>query len=178
MHKILVLMILSSLALTALAAADAQLATSVIASGGGQASSTNFKMKATLGQSTPIGPSSSTNFGVGAGFWYQDPVAPSAIADLTTQLSVDDIVLQWSHSADNVAIDHYVVYRDTDPMFTPGSGNVVHETEGNSYQDPGAAGTVGTNYFYVVKATDPSGNLAEDSNRTGEFDSEAGNGTP
>ena len=34
----------------------------------------------------------------------------------------------------------------------------------------GAAGTVGTNYFYAVKAIDPSGNLAEESNRTGEFD--------
>jgi hypothetical protein len=159
-----------ALALAAFAAADTQMATSVIASGGGQASSTNFRMKATLGQSTPIGPSSSANFGVGAGFWYQDPVAPAAIADLTTTLSVDDIVLEWSHSADNVAIDQYIVYRDTDPEFTPGSGNAVHQTEGTTYQDPGAAGTVGTNYYYVVKAEDPSGNLAEESNRAGEFD--------
>jgi hypothetical protein len=170
MRQAMVLMIISVLALASLAAADAELATSVIASGGGEASSTNFRMKATLGQSTPIGPSSSTNFGVGAGFWYQDPVAPAAIADLTAQLSVDDIVLQWSHSADNVAIDHYIVYRDTDPGFTPGGGNEVHQTEGTSYLDPNAAGTVGTDYYYVVKATDPSGNLAEDSNRAGEFD--------
>jgi hypothetical protein len=170
MRQSLVLVLLSALALTALAAADTQMATSVIASGGGEASSINFRMKATLGQSTPIGPSSSTNFGVGAGFWYQDPVAPAAIGDLTTQLVVDDIVLQWSHSADNVAIDHYIVYRDTDPGFTPGGGNEVHQTEGTSYFDANAAGTVGTDYYYVVKAADPSGNLAEDSNRAGEFD--------
>jgi len=170
MRQAIVLMIISVLALASLAAADAELATSVIASGGGEASSTNFRMKATLGQSTPIGPSSSTNFDVGAGFWYQDPVAPAAIADLTTRLSVDDIVLQWSHSADNVAIDHYIVYRDTDPAFTPGGGNEIHQTEGTSYLDPSAAGTVGTDYYYVVKAADPSGNLAEDSNRAGEFD--------
>ena len=153
-----------------LASADAQLATSVMASAGGTASSTNFTMKSTLGQSTPIGPSASTNFGVGAGFWYQDPVAPSAIGDLTATLSVSDIMLQWSHAADNVAIDHYVIYRNTDPFFAPSSGDSISKTKGTSYLDPGAAGTMGTNYFYVVKAKDPSRNLAEDSNRVGEFD--------
>jgi hypothetical protein len=160
-----------------LVAADAQLATSVIGSAGGEASSTNFKMKSTLGQSTPIGPSASTNFEVGAGFWYQDPVAPTAIGDLTATLSVSDIVLEWSHAADNVAIDRYVVYRATDPGFVPGGGDIIHETKGITYQDPGVAGTVGTNYFYLVKAADPSGNLAEDSNRVGEIDTDMGNGT-
>jgi hypothetical protein len=156
--------------LPTLAAAQAQMPTSVMASGGGTASSTNYTMKSTLGQSTPIGPSSSTNFGVGAGFWYQDPVAPSAISDLTANLKVSDIVLEWSHAGDNVAIDRYIVYRNTDPDFTPGGGDIIHETEGISYEDAGAAKTVGTNYFYVVKAADPSGNLAEESNRAGEFD--------
>jgi hypothetical protein len=159
-----------------LAAADAELATSVIAAGGGEASSTNFKMKATLGQSTPIGPSTSTNFGVGAGFWYQDPVAPSAIGDLTATLSVNDIALQWSHAADNVAIDHYVVFRSTDPGFVPAGGDSVYQTKGTSYLDPGAAGSTVNNYFYVVKAADPSRNKAEDSNRVGEFDADMDNG--
>jgi len=40
-----------------------------------------------------------------------------------------------------VAIDHYVVYRGTEPVFVPASGN-----------------------------------LAEDSNRTGEFDKDMANG--
>jgi hypothetical protein len=159
------------------ASADTQLATSVVASAGNQASSTNFIMKSTLGQSTPIGPSTSTNFGVGAGFWYQDPVAPSAIGDLTATLSVNDIVLQWSHAKDNIAIDHYVVYRATEPYFAPTSGDSMAATKGTSYLDAGAAGTVGTNYFYVVKAADPSRNLAGNSNRTGEFDGGLVNGT-
>ncbi|MCK4597098.1 hypothetical protein KAU04_03630, partial [bacterium] len=84
---------LLSLTLATQATADTELATSVLASAGGQATSTNFAMKSTLGQSTPIGPSTSTNFGVGAGFWYQDPVAPSAIGDLTATLSISDIAL-------------------------------------------------------------------------------------
>jgi hypothetical protein len=175
MKLVIVLAVLSTLLLATLAVADTQMATSVIASGGGQASSTNFRLKATLGQSTPIGPSSSTNFGVRAGFWYQDPVAPSAIGDLSAQLAISDIVLQWSHAADNVAIDHYVVYRGTDPAFVPSGGNSIHQTKETSYQDPGAAGTMGTDYFYVVKATDPAGNLAEDSNRVGEFDRDTRN---
>jgi len=148
----------------------------VLGSAGGQASSTNFKMKSTLGQSTPIGPSASTNFGVGAGFWHQDPIAPAAIGDLTATLSVGDIVLEWSHAADNVAIDHYVVYRATAPYFAPTSGDSITATKSTWYLDAGAAGTVGSNYFYVVKAADPSRNLADDSNRVGEFDTDMGNG--
>jgi hypothetical protein len=158
------------------ATADTQLATSVIASGGNRASSTNFKMKSTLGQSTPIGPSTSTNFGVGAGFWYQDPIPPSAIGDLTATLSVNDIVLQWSHAADNVAIDHYVVYRATQPYFAPTSGDSITATKSTSCSDAGVAGDTLTNYFYVVKAADPSRNLADDSNRVGEYDSGLVNG--
>jgi hypothetical protein len=157
---------------------DAQLATSVMASAGGEGSSTNFRMRSTMGQSTPIGSSASTNFEVGAGFWYQDPVAPSAIGDLTVTLAVSDIVLQWSHAGDNVAIDHYVVYRATDPVFVPSGGNAIGQTEGASYQDAGVAGVMGTDHFYLVKAIDPAGNLAEESNRAGEFDKEVLNAAP
>jgi hypothetical protein len=150
--------------------ADIQPASSVVASAGGQAASTNFTMKSTLGQSTPKGPSGSTNFGVGAGFWYQDPIAPSNIGDLTATLSVSDIVLEWSHAKDNVAINQYVVYRATMPYFGSTSGDSIGATKGAMYQDLEAAGDSLTNYFYVVKAVDRSRNLAEDSNRVGEFD--------
>ena len=152
------------------AIADAQLATSVMGSAGGEASSANFTVKSTLGQSTPIGSSTSASFGVGAGFWYQDPIAPSTIADLTIDLSKSDILLGWSHAADNVAIDHYVVYRATGPYFEATAGDSISGTKGTSYLDLGAAGDTLTNYFYVVKATDPRRNLAEDSNQVGEFD--------
>jgi hypothetical protein len=158
------------LSLAKLATADAQLATSVAASAGGEASSTNFTVKSTLGQSTPIGPSTSANFGVGAGFWYQDPIAPSTITDLTIDLSKSDILLGWSHAADNIAIDHYVVYRATAPYFEATGGDSIAATKGSSYLDLGAAGDTLTNYFYVVNATDPRRNLAEDSNQVGEFD--------
>jgi hypothetical protein len=150
--------------------ANTELATSVTASAGGEASSGNVVMTSTLGQPTPIGPSGSTNFQAEAGFWYQDPIPPSAIGDLAINLSKNDIVLGWSHSADNIAIDYYIVYRATQPYFEPTAGDSIAGSKGNWYTDPGAAGTVGTNYFYVVTAIDPRGNLAEDSNQVGEFD--------
>ncbi|KPL17754.1 MAG: hypothetical protein AMJ92_11155 [candidate division Zixibacteria bacterium SM23_81] len=167
---LLVVVFLFTFILTGQAAADAQLATSVMGSAGGQGSSANFIVKSTLGQSTPIGPSTSTNFGVGAGFWYQDPVAPSTIGDLTASLAKNDILLEWSHARDNVAIDHYVIYRATTPYFEAIGGDSVSGTKGTTYLDLGAAGSTVTNYFYVVKAADPSRNLAEDSNQVGEFD--------
>ena len=151
-------------------AADTELATSVTASSGGEARSGNVVMKSTLGQPTPIGLSGSTNFEAEAGFWYQDPIPPSAIADLVVNLSKSDIVLGWSHSADNIAIDYYIVYRSTQPYFEPTAGDSIARSKGDSYTDPGTAGTVGTDYFYVVKAIDPRRNLAEDSNKVGEFD--------
>jgi hypothetical protein len=69
-----------------------------------------------------------------------------------------------------VAIDHYIVFRGTDPGFAASGGDSIAGTKGTSYRDLGAAGDTLTNYFYLVKATDPSRNLSEDSNRVGEFD--------
>jgi hypothetical protein len=167
---LLALVFLISCVLIGQTSADVEMATSTLASAGGQAASTHFKMKYTLGQSSPIGSSASTNFQMGAGFWYQDPLAPSAIRDLTIQLSMNDIYLEWSHAGDNVGIDHYVVYRGSDPEFAPTSGDSISGTRSTSYLDPGAAGDTLTHYFYVVKARDPSRNLAEESNWVGEFD--------
>lgn len=152
------------------AAANTQLVTYSFNSASGQASSENMSTKMTIGQSSPSLSSSSDNFESDGSYWSQDVVSPSAIGDLTATLSVNDIVLQWTPAVDNVAIDHYVVFRNTDPGFAPTSGDSIDGTKGTTYLDPSAAGTMGTNYFYVVKAADPSANLAEDSNRVGEFD--------
>jgi hypothetical protein len=45
------------------------------------------------------------------------------------------------------------------------------------YMNRVATGTVRTKYFYLVKAEDLSRNLAEDSDRVGEFDTGLLNGT-
>ena len=59
------------LAVVALATgANVQLPWSVLGSGGGSSSSSNFELKSTSGQSSPIGVSGSINFDLEAGFWY------------------------------------------------------------------------------------------------------------
>jgi hypothetical protein len=169
--------LLFSVVLIGTVVADTQLVTWSFSSAAGQASSENMSTKMTVGQSAPGASSSSDNFESDGGYYAQDPVPPSAIGDLAATLSVNDIVLQWTHAADNVAIDHYIIFRGTDPDFAASGGDSIVGTTNNTYLDLGVAGDALTNYFYVVKATDPSANLAEDSNRVGEFDIETTNGT-
>jgi hypothetical protein len=44
------------------------------------------------------------------------------------------------------------------------------------YTDAGAAGVVGTNYYYIVKAVDALGRKSAESNKVGEFDHSLSNG--
>jgi hypothetical protein len=78
-----------------------------------------------------------------------------------------DIFLDWSDYSDQ-AVDHYVVYRGTTAV---AKGDSLAGTSDLWYLDPGAAGTVGTNYFYTVEVVDSLGGRL-DSNRVGEFDNE------
>ena len=64
---------------------------SVIGSAGNAATSTNYKLGSTLGQSSPIGPSSSTNYKVGAGFWYE-PVYPVGDVNHDCSVNVMDLI--------------------------------------------------------------------------------------
>jgi hypothetical protein len=106
-------------------------------------------------------------------FDIRDKIAPDAISDLSIALengaksSSGDMRLAWSEPYDNVGVVRYVIYRDT----TVGSsGDSLNETGDTTYLDVGAAGTVGTNYFYTVKAVDAAGNKSGESNKVGEFD--------
>jgi len=106
---------------------------------------------------------------------YPNP-SPAAIADLAAILSGSAIRLDWSAvTEDNVGIpmvvDHYTIYRHSNPDFSPGPGDSIGGTSGTSYSDP-APGLKdpGTNHYYVVKAVDENGTKSSDSNRVGEFD--------
>ena len=72
-------------------------------------------------------------------------------------------------------VDYYIVFRDTTPAFTPTSGDSIGEATGSDFLDVGAAGTVGTNYYYAVQAVDKAGNKSGYSNQVGEFDKLLGN---
>jgi hypothetical protein len=106
---------------------------------------------------------------------YDNP-APAVITDLECQLAGDRLRLTWSAVTEDevgvpLTVDHYIVYRGDDPLFSPGPSDSIGGTAGTSYDDPAAAlKDPGTNHFYVVKAVDVSSVKSADSNRTGEFD--------
>jgi hypothetical protein len=107
-------------------------------------------------------------------FVYQaDTTPPQAPGDLTIDLADGDIALDWSPvvqdtSGNPETISHYIIYRSPDPGTIPGDS--IAGTTGTDYLDAGAAGSTGTNYFYIVRAADSSGNESKNSGHVGEFD--------
>ena len=83
-------------------------------------------------------------------------------------------MLSWSPPA-GTAIARYVVYRDTDPNFTPAAEDSIGGTIDTSYTDAGAGNTPGYDHYYAVKAVNGSGQKSEPSNIVGEFDVTLGN---
>ena len=102
-----------------------------------------------------------------------DTQPPEAIDDLAiflesgTKSAAGDMRLIWTEPEDDLVVARYVIYRSTDA----GSiGDSLAGSTDTTYLDVGAAGDVGTDYFYTVKAVDASGNKSERSNQVGEFD--------
>jgi len=112
------------------------------------------------------------NHGVGSGFtsgenYFISPLPPEAIDDLTAELASDDIFLWWTKPYDNEGVASYVIYCSTE---TASSGDSLAGTTDTTYTDLGAAGDVGTNLYYTVRAVDGAGNKSKESNKVGEFD--------
>jgi hypothetical protein len=97
------------------------------------------------------------------------PDAPPAVTDLQSQVAISDVVLTWTQP-EALSIDHYVIYRNSDPEFEPVSGDSIGSTGDTTYTDVGAAKVVGTDYFYVIKSVGGTGQKSEPSNCVGEFD--------
>jgi uncharacterized lipoprotein YddW (UPF0748 family) len=98
---------------------------------------------------------------------------PAAIADLQAEKSNSDVVLSWSPvTADTLGnpetISKYVVYRATVPYSPPGDS--LGSTADNTFTDPGATGSTGVHYFYVVRAVDDTDKKSDNSNQVAEFD--------
>jgi len=106
--------------------------------------------------------------------WCQSP--PEAVGDLNAVLagygsgSPDpDIRLTWTEPASESGLDHYVIYRSTDPGGTMDSLAALSDT---TYLDPGAGGDPAGNFYYLVRAVDALGRKGPVSGRVGEFDVE------
>jgi hypothetical protein len=105
------------------------------------------------------------------------PRVPPLVTDLEIDLAENDIVLTW-HTSGTKAIDHYVIYRSTDPGFEPGHSDSIGQTAGNTYVDPGAAKDAAQNYYYSVRSVDGAGHKSASSNRVGEYDVDLINAPP
>jgi 3',5'-cyclic AMP phosphodiesterase CpdA len=101
-------------------------------------------------------------------------MSPPPVNDLSPTLSGDDLMLSWRPPA-GATIARYVVYRDTDPGFTPSHGDSIGDTTDTTYIDAGAGNTPDYDHYYAVKAVNDSGQKSEPSNVVGEFDVTLGN---
>lgn len=83
-----------------------------------------------------------------------DTQAPSVPRNLAAAgVTRNQVSLSWTASTDNVAVDHYEIFRD---------GGKAGEASGSSYQDSGL--TPDTEYTYKVRALDAAGNVSDFSN--------------
>lgn len=101
---------------------------------------------------------------------------PKQIADLTIALSIENLVLRWSQVTADVfghplAVDQYLIYRDTMAYFDPGSEPFDSTVTLFYTDDTGVAGDTETNYYYAVTAVS-SGKESAMSGLVGEFDRE------
>jgi hypothetical protein len=126
---------------------------SVLDAGGGVSTSTNFAQTSAFGQPTPIGVSSSANFLLSAGFlspsFAVSPASPIDVVIKRQPALSTDMKLDWSAIP---SADSYTIYRDPNPLFTPGPGNQIGTSTSNLYLDSGAVNLPGFKYYYIVTA--------------------------
>lgn len=136
-----------------------------------------------FGSSATVTVTDDTTFSWGGGlyvvadaikFVYLEDTTPPAVPQgLTASVAHLDIALEWSPVTQDTSgglesVSHYTVYRSDDPTSIPGDS--IAGTTNVQYLDAGAVGSTATNYYYVVRATDGSGNESKSSGQVGEFD--------
>jgi hypothetical protein len=108
--------------------------------------------------------------------WIDFIVPPAAITDLSATLAESAIHLSWSAVTTDIeetpiSVGHYVIYRSTDPDFSPGPADSIGSIAETFYDDSTPAlGDTTVHHFYSVKAVHASGMKADNSNMVGEFD--------
>lgn len=132
---------------------------SVLDAGGAHSTSANFQLVSAFGQPTPIGVASSTNFVLLAGFlspmFGVSPLSPIQDLVILRQPASDNMKLDWS-AVPGATV--YYIYRDTNPLFTPGPGNLLGTGATNSFTDANAVGLPAIKYFYIVTSANEQNN--------------------
>jgi hypothetical protein len=162
MKKVLILFLIAGIAGYAPTAIFAQpqqsenfrITKSVLDAGGGPSTSANFQLVSAFGQPTPIGVASSTNFLLSAGFFSPifsvSPLSPIQDLVIMRQPASNNMKLDWSAIAGATL---YTIYRDPNPLFTPGPGNLLGTNTSNTYTDVNAVSLPAIKYFYNVTST-------------------------
>ncbi len=87
-----------------------------------------------------------------------DAIAPSVPTGLAaTALAYNYVTLNWQASIDNVAVDHYLIYRNAGGVWSQ-----IAQSAGVSYTDGAVA--AGSSYTYKIIALDAAGNQSGPSN--------------
>ena len=181
---LLALVVLGAVAL-AQSSAGFDLSWHSVDGGGGESSSTSFRLSGAIGQAD-AGSHSSASFKLTGGFLQGSfpPGQPQTVADLTIANNAGSAQLTWSPVTQDTAGNAltnvtYNVYRSIgDPYFTPVAAYASGLTE-TSYTDPDATvlSDANNNAFYLVRAQ-ASGREGDDSNRVGTFNFELTPGAP
>jgi hypothetical protein len=79
--------------------------------------------------------------------------------------------LSWSPASDSKGVDHYLVFRNTQPDFLPSGSDSIASVADTFFVDTNSAiGDTLVNHFYSLKAVDGAGNKSAPSANIGEFD--------
>lgn len=94
--------------------------------------------------------------------WRVDPAdtePPSALPDppLASAAGFQSVQLSYGRATDNSDIEHYLIYRGTEPDFSPDDAHLAGISRNLTYMDTGLLSN--TTYYYKVAAMDISGNI-------------------
>ncbi|MFE5323891.1 Ig-like domain-containing protein [Paenibacillus sp. NPDC056579] len=100
-------------------------------------------------------------WGAGSVSWEPpaDTEAPTKVTDRPQAEAVDyrQIDIRFGMALDNTDIDRYIVYRGTEPHFTPDASSIAGYARSLSFRDAGLLPN--TKYYYKVAAKDLQGNI-------------------